>query len=888
STVAITARYEDAISIFLYQIDEEGSVCLVFETGGEVAMPDLRELNSRSEAILAPTVCSFRDKNGIWSPTLESDMTSQNKWLDLQSRSQFRPPLGQKLVLKKAKGIRWVRYEELGRGSFGVVWLEKGASGEKRALKEVEKKYLPPDFDIKRELLAMAKLSKGWWETPDCLSIAMEYFPCGTLRDCMYQVTERDAKRILEQILRGLCHMHAADFVHRDLKPENIFVVSKGSDWKVKIGDFGLTKSIENSTNARTRVGTLLYQAPEILGWIDEDIDEYTEAVDIWSLGCLAYAIMAHQPMTEKEVKQYSKRMRRLPTELLKVKDISDHAVNFIQALLVPDPSARLSAHMALQHPWLKRRSPFGHPNLSVFSSSEDVKALKWLYVAGFGSDAKSLSGPEALFWSVANEHQFITQFLLRNGVDINGIDSPETRRTALHLAAKAGNSEAMSNLLKLGAKMSAESRHGWRAIHFAADYGHDAAVFFLVSEMQANRNTRTSLNHKTALHLAASAGHTGVTRLLLMQGANGNAQCLNKTTPLHCASVGGHYFVAQLLLINEVQVDSQCSSGMSPLRYAVNHEQSHIVELLLSYGANIHLEDKMGISPLARAREFGDRPMMKLLKSSQARLAKEARDRIAREISAENKRPSLIHVAGSWSFFRKVRKSSGIAVESSEETSRYKHAAAPLAPSQIDKSLALAPKRKDVSVPRSESPNIYYFAKASDNLADSVVQPAENDNPHLRGKKLRTNRDLAIDWIFQRSYHGAREKLRENSIRTLSSKPMDAELQHMHWRSVREIEHRFEVGGKVDFMSLRLRMLESAPRCANRFIKKNMEQIIIEGPAFWEKPIGELVDEMNVGDLRVIMERQSRIDLEKEKKNIICYDSNPALLINTEDLSNS
>lgn len=48
----------------------------------------------------------------------------------------------------------------------------------------------------------------------------MEYFPYGTLQDCIKEVKELDAKKILRQILRGLCHMHAADFVHRDLKPE--------------------------------------------------------------------------------------------------------------------------------------------------------------------------------------------------------------------------------------------------------------------------------------------------------------------------------------------------------------------------------------------------------------------------------------------------------------------------------------------------------------------------------------------------------------------------------------------------------------------------------------------------------------------------------------------
>ena len=61
---------------------------------------------------------------------------------------------------------------------------------------------------------------QGWYETPDNLCIAMEYFPHGTLQDCIEEVKEVDAGQILRQIIQGLCHMHAAEFVHRDLKPE--------------------------------------------------------------------------------------------------------------------------------------------------------------------------------------------------------------------------------------------------------------------------------------------------------------------------------------------------------------------------------------------------------------------------------------------------------------------------------------------------------------------------------------------------------------------------------------------------------------------------------------------------------------------------------------------
>lgn len=70
-----------------------------------------------------------------------------------------------------ARGLRkvkvekiWRRNKKLGQGGFGAVWLEVEQEGETRAtraVKEVSKNNgLPHQIDYKKELLAMAKLSK--------------------------------------------------------------------------------------------------------------------------------------------------------------------------------------------------------------------------------------------------------------------------------------------------------------------------------------------------------------------------------------------------------------------------------------------------------------------------------------------------------------------------------------------------------------------------------------------------------------------------------------------------------------------------------------------------------------------------------------------------------
>ena len=55
----------------------------------------------------------------------------------------------------------WYRDRELGRGSFGTVFLEKSGKGEYRAVKEIAKnKNRRVVIDYRRELMAMAILAK--------------------------------------------------------------------------------------------------------------------------------------------------------------------------------------------------------------------------------------------------------------------------------------------------------------------------------------------------------------------------------------------------------------------------------------------------------------------------------------------------------------------------------------------------------------------------------------------------------------------------------------------------------------------------------------------------------------------------------------------------------
>ena len=62
----------------------------------------------------------------------------------------------------------------------------------------------------------------------------------------------------------------------------------------MKLADFGLSKRLTNTTGYNTRAGTQSYMAPEILDFLNlyEPGLDYTDAVDIWSTGCIVYRLI--------------------------------------------------------------------------------------------------------------------------------------------------------------------------------------------------------------------------------------------------------------------------------------------------------------------------------------------------------------------------------------------------------------------------------------------------------------------------------------------------------------------------------------------------------------------------------------------------------------------
>ena len=96
--------------------------------------------------------------------------------------------------------------------------------------------------------------------------------------------------RLGAQIAAGLAAAHAQNVIHRDIKPGNVMLQDNGC---VKITDFGLARIVFDDGELSSHhliVGTPSYMSPEQV-----DGREIDTRADLFSLGCLMYAMLAGQ-----------------------------------------------------------------------------------------------------------------------------------------------------------------------------------------------------------------------------------------------------------------------------------------------------------------------------------------------------------------------------------------------------------------------------------------------------------------------------------------------------------------------------------------------------------------------------------------------------------------
>lgn len=121
----------------------------------------------------------------------------------------------------------------------------------------------------------------------------MEYVNGGDFNHFMKRLPEiHTIHTVLQDILKGLQHLHDNGIIHRDIKPQNLLLHYEGGQWTCKIADFGLAKELDNQQQSSRLLGTVEYMAPEQF-----NLNKFSQGgqlkqnVDLWSLGVILHEV---------------------------------------------------------------------------------------------------------------------------------------------------------------------------------------------------------------------------------------------------------------------------------------------------------------------------------------------------------------------------------------------------------------------------------------------------------------------------------------------------------------------------------------------------------------------------------------------------------------------
>jgi len=201
------------------------------------------------------------------------------------------------------------------------------------------------------------------------LWVVMEYMDGGCLTDVLEEyksvsLTEYQIAYICEQALLGLAYIHTLNRIHRDIKSDNILLNRAGA---VKIADFGYAAQLKAEQAKRTTiVGTPYWMAPELIRG-----QEYTNKVDVWSLGIMTMEMAEGEP-------PYMEYPPLRALFLITTKGIPDLKVpekwspqfrQFVSLCLDVDTEKRWNATQLLKHAFLQKKHI--RPSWKVLSTEQ-------------------------------------------------------------------------------------------------------------------------------------------------------------------------------------------------------------------------------------------------------------------------------------------------------------------------------------------------------------------------------------------------------------------------------------------------------------------------------------------------------------------------------------
>ena len=154
-------------------------------------------------------------------------------------------------------------------------------------------------------------------------------------------ISIEDIKEIMKQFNIILKKIINDKGVHRDIKAENIFVkIENNGQYTIKLGDYGFSKILSKNYFS-SELGTRYYEAPEMKLRKDNEEKNFTNKIDLWSIGILIYYLCFIKfPIDEKYnfKNLYSTNNKELD--------------DLISKLLVKNPKNRINWDDYFNHPF--------------------------------------------------------------------------------------------------------------------------------------------------------------------------------------------------------------------------------------------------------------------------------------------------------------------------------------------------------------------------------------------------------------------------------------------------------------------------------------------------------------------------------------------------------
>ncbi|XP_022751303.1 serine/threonine-protein kinase SRK2I-like isoform X2 [Durio zibethinus] len=234
---------------------------------------------------------------------------------------------------------------DIGSGNFGVARLMRDR--------------------VTKELVAVKYIERGDKVilTPTHLAIVMEYASGGELFERISaaaagRFNEDEARFFFQQLISGVSYCHAMQVCHRDLKLENTLLDGSPAP-RLKICDFGYSKSSVLHSQPKSTVGTPAYIAPEVL--LRQEYDG--KIADVWSCGVTLYVMLvgAYPFEDPDEPRDFRKTIQRILSVQYSIPDfvqISPECQHLISRIFVADPIARITIPEIRNHEWFLKNLP--------------------------------------------------------------------------------------------------------------------------------------------------------------------------------------------------------------------------------------------------------------------------------------------------------------------------------------------------------------------------------------------------------------------------------------------------------------------------------------------------------------------------------------------------